>query len=387
MLLGSIIVFVCIQWLGAVEVDWHGSLRAWPMGVVRDDQSWSVLRTGIRGEGEFFFPRGIRGGAVYELAPRLYSENTPSDLRGYNEIPHEGYRVGDFSAVLLPDSPGDDAASVIYHDLDRLYISVPAGAGRLTLGRQSLGWGSSFFVSPTDIIAPFTFTAVDSEFRRGVDGLVFRLPWGAMNELEAGYVGGDSFAWEKSAAFMRTRLVHSTLGDISPICIVFQENVLAGIDYEKSILDAGFSLEMAHVFSINSEKEDHEDDDYFRLTTGLLYRFTPRLTLRGEYHYNGASLSAEDYITARTQGQIYLKNTHYGGVQKSFEITPLTLLSTHVLAAVEDPSVSVGAMVETSLRRRDNIVLSAAFQGGIGGDSAEFSSAHRMVYGGIRWYL
>jgi len=87
----------------------------------------------------------------------------------------------------------------VLQNLDRLYATVAAPHFDLYVGRQAIAWGSARAVNPTDIIAPFLYTEIDTEDRVGVDAARLRIPAGALGEIDAAYVGGEDLEWGQSA--------------------------------------------------------------------------------------------------------------------------------------------------------------------------------------------
>ncbi|MGM0461657.1 MAG: hypothetical protein ACQEQ4_04475 [Fibrobacterota bacterium] len=387
------LIMISIVFCLTAEADFYmsGSTKLYPLFFSSVDTAFSILRTSVRAEGEWFFQNTIRAKSAWEISPHLYSESVPPEYRSGFNPKHTSYRVDDFRKTIVPANQNSEDAFVIFHNPDRLHITLPAQKFSITAGRQSMGWGSSHFIRPTDIITPFGFDAVDSENRIGVDAIVVRAPFGTMNEFEAGYVAGAQAQFSESAFFSRARFVTSRFGDISPLFIGFKKHLLLGMDYEKNIFDAGFSAEGALVIPGFFSDKNHPDDEYLRLSLGLHHRFTSRMHMRGEYHYNGAGNkdgTIDPDHTAYTHGNVYLLGKHYMGSTGSFEITPLFVTHLSFLANLHDPSAFIGLGAEKNLARHKNIYISAQINSGLGrGESPEFDTRPLLFYGGFRWYF
>jgi len=269
-----------------------------------------------------------------------------------------GYRINDLRARIYPES--SEARSVtVNQNLDRLLISVRTGAADITVGRQAIAWGNARTVNPTDIIVPFAFEDLDTADRRGADAVRVRIPAGALSEVDAGYVAGEDFEFENSAAYLRGRFfVKET--DISPMLIGFRENLLAGIDITRPIGGAGVWLETAYVFA-DYFNGSGTSSDYLRLTAGADYNFSGGVYGFCEYHFNGAGASKpESYLaaadeTAYTDGTVYLLAKHYLIPGISWQVTPLLTSNSEVLVNMTDLSAYFSQVIEYNIARNTYI--------------------------------
>ena len=134
----------------------------------------------------------------------------------------------------------------------------------------------------------YSFDELDSEERIGVDAVRFRVPIGFMGELDASYLFGKDFKFEKSAFYLRSK-VYLGHSDISLLALGFQENLLLGFDLSRSIGGAGFWLEAAYVIPDALAKNSTiNDKNYFRSTIGIDYSLTDITYGYIEYHFFSA---------------------------------------------------------------------------------------------------
>ena len=71
------------------------------------------------------------------------------------------------------------------HRVDRLFLSwAPSNSSELSLGRQAISWGTTFFLTPADPFVPFGPADVFREFRRGIDAVRLRNYPGPLSELD-----------------------------------------------------------------------------------------------------------------------------------------------------------------------------------------------------------
>ena len=258
----------------------------------------------------------------------------------------------------------------VVQNLDRAFITVKATRFDLYAGRQAIAWGSARVVNPTDVIAPYTYSELDTEDRIGVDALRIRYPLGFMGEIDAGYVAGEDFAFERSAVYLRGKF-YAARTDISFIASCVRNNLMLGIDLTRAVGGAGCWLEAAHVF-IGTFDEDQSGagDDYFRLSVGSDYSFGGSTYGFVEYHFSQAgSNHARDFrhnlsTTAYTEGAVYLLGQHYLAPGIIYQLTPLVSLTGQALINLGDPSALAAPAIEYNIA--EDIYLAAGAYVGFG---------------------
>jgi len=237
------------------------------------------------------------------------------------------YRVDDINRRI---SPGDydGYGYAIFQNLDRAFVGLYTFAD-FEIGRQPIAWGSARVVSPTDVITPFSYDALDTEERPGVDAIRARIPLGMMSEIDMGYIPGKDFDFDKSAAYFRGKsYIFQT--DISLIGVEFQRNLLMGMSLSRAIFQAGSWLELAWTEPNAFVEEDTSNEDtYLSLSAGLDYSFSGESYGFLEYHYNGVGENEPGAYfhnlekTAFLSGAVYLNAHHYLIAGGNYMITPL----------------------------------------------------------------
>jgi hypothetical protein len=323
------------------------------------------------------------------------------------------YRVADPKARIFPDNPGQGDHVALFHNIDRMYFTASAPFFDLIVGRQAIAWGSAHAISPTDILNPFLFTEIDTEDRIGIDAVRLRIPTGSLGELDAGYVGGEDFTWERSAAYLRGKF-YALKTDVSLLAMMFRENLLYGLDITRAVWGASIWSEAAYVWAdgTGDRTSQSEKMDYLRLSTGVDYNFSVGSGMYTfiEYHYNeaGASesrnyvLNAQKNSTAYIDGSVYLLGRHYLVPGISYQLTALTFLFVESLVSLTDGSVLVTPYIEYNMA--ENVYLSIGGYGAIGDHpsitsihggnatagmtlSSEFGSYPQQVYAFLRYYF
>ncbi|MDH3890161.1 MAG: hypothetical protein OEV49_03685 [candidate division Zixibacteria bacterium] len=306
---------------------------------------------------------------AYDFAPRIEDELLRQANLFLNDSPSSSYRAFDFDQPLYPNPDDSTASFSIHHNLDRVELTINAGRFDLFLGRQAVAWGSSRTINPTDVVAPFGYTELDTEDRAGVDGVRLRIPVGFMAEIDAGYLFGEDFRFEQSAFFVRVKQ-YLARTDATVLVVGFRENLLLGVDLARSVGGAGVWVEGGYVLDnvlANQRRPDYQN--YLRATIGMDYSLAATLYGFVEYHYNGPGGQAENFqdnttATAYTAGGVYLMGRHYLVPGAVWQITPLATFGGEVLANLNDPSILLAPSLEYNVAA--NVYLSAGAFIGVG---------------------
>jgi hypothetical protein len=342
-----------------------------------------------------------------ELAYLLYPEIRPASLQDgsiFLGSQTGEYRLVDLRRRLLPWSSAEVQNIGLYNELDRAAVTFHLSFADLSLGRQAVAWGSARVINPTDVIVPLHFSALDSEYRKGVDAVRLRIPFGSMNEVDAGCIFGEDFRLDRSAAFARMKLyVLDT--DVSLLTLLFKENLMVGLDLARAIGDAGAWLEAAYVIPDIPSLDAAEDlwaEDYLRLSTGLDYNFSGDLYAYLEYHLNSpGEKDAADYLQlaaepAYGKGGDYLLGRHYLSLGATYQLTPLLPASALVMLNLNDLSVMLSLSLEYNIK--ENIYLEGGCTLGLGGNPllgggepveyrSEFGAYPNLAYTAVKLYF
>ncbi|UCH84713.1 MAG: hypothetical protein JSW50_03185 [Candidatus Latescibacterota bacterium] len=327
-----------------------------------------------------------------------------------------GYRAYDLDVVLLPRNESDIHSFAILQNLDRLFFTVNFKRFDLFVGRQAIAWGSARVVNPTDVLAPFQYSELDTEDRIGIDAARLRAPLGALGEFDVGYVAGENFETTESAFFARGK-TYAAATDLAALVLGFREHLMVGADVTRAIGGAGSWLEAAYVFAYAlSGDRKGTDEDYLRLSVGLDYSFPNNIYTYVEYHYNQPGASDPDDYTggsgpddstgiidtpAYRDGAVFLLGQHYLIPGASFQITPLLSLLGQTLMNLTDPSVLLVGVLDYNVS--EDIFLEFGAYLGLGDSpelytssfverpfvtfNSEFGSFADMLYTSFRIYF
>jgi hypothetical protein len=244
----------------------------------------------------------------------------------------------------------------IAHELDRFALKIALPFGDLTLGRQVLSWGTGRFWNPTDVLSPFSPSAVDREVRRGFDAARLAIALGDVTQLDVIYLprvvpaemGGvlrlqtNLLGWDGSVSvgkYLRDLVFGADLaGDLGPL----------GVHAE-----GAYTLELAGLGGSEVGVGDH----FFRGVIGVDWRPLEKLVLMAEYHFNGYG-SANPARYAQLQrservgrGEIFGVGKHQAALAVSVPADDVFSAQLAVLANLADPSFLLVPSFEWSLEQ------------------------------------
>jgi hypothetical protein len=399
----------------ALDGSLHGSYKSYLSGLsnlylpaANENRLYGRAWNSLRLDSGINLGRSISLNLSYLLTPEASSADLLGSLQATGDS-GSGYRAFDLPDRLYPLEDGKLENLGLYQNLDRARLAAYLPLGDLYLGRQAISWGSARVINPTDIIAPYSFSRIDTEEKPGVDALRLRIPFGMMNEFDLGFVAGEELELTESALFARTKL-YLLQTDISLLVMDFQENLLAGLDLTRSIGGAGSWAEAAWVLpGTFSGSGAQPDAAYLTVSAGLDYNFTGTLYGYAEYHYNGAGAAqATDYPTpaeislapadypAYTEGSVELLGRHYLSAGGTYQITPLLPLSLMAMVNLQDPSANISLSAEYNVT--EGVYLTGGCYLGVGRKPetamgsiseyrSEFGASPMLFYSGMKVYF
>lgn len=304
-----------------------------------------------------FRPSGrISMDIAYDVSPRIQDARLFAESLFFPGLTLPEYRLADFRDILYP-VPGETPTSfALYHNLDRLSVTIRTNSADIVLGRQAVAWGSARVINPTDIIAPYSFNELDKEERLGVDAVRVRVPLGPLDELDLGAIAGRDFVSGKSAFFIRGKTSQFET-DLSGLLLAFRNHLLIGLDLARALGGAGLWAEAAWVFpDALRDTTAGKEKGYGRLSLGLDYS-PSRLTYGFiEYHFSSAGAGRpEDYLDLFNtipyrDGAVYLLGRHYLNFGTTIQLSPLVPLTGLVIFNLSDGSLVFAPQIEYNIR-------------------------------------
>lgn len=326
-------------------------------GVAASDETWqsqSALRLMLAGE----LAENIELEFHYEVMPTAWLEDTVrgSGSATLSTLGASTYRIDDLKSEVH-----SDIDALITQNLDRLNIRFSLDEGDLTMGRQTISFGSARFVSPTDIFQPFAPSTLNTEYRPGVDAIRWLGTLGDLSEYDIGVVANEGGVPEGAITYARIRASLSG-NDLEAVVIHRDDIVIVGGGWERALGLFGFWSEVAWTFS----EVDYPEfsvalppitypADYSRFSVGLDRALSENIFAMVEYHHS--SFGTDDprqyqnlpFTEGFRSGGIYLVGRDYLIPSVSWTATPLLSLSASSFVNLTDTSAFITLSGQYSL--------------------------------------
>ncbi len=327
---------------GFSSAELGGSVKSWFVGGWPDQaQGMLDLRLQLRG--------GLGESVSWELQPTLAAV-AGADAFGLAAAglgATEQPQAVDLSRTLA-DAMGLQAR------VDRAAVRLRLSSLELTLGRQPVSFGSTFFFSPMDLIAPFTPIALDREHKPGVDALRAEAYFGPSGKvtLVAAYGGG----WDLEGAMLAAH-GQATFGlfDVGLLAGLVRREPVVGLDTAGSLGGFGLRGEGTVTFP-------REGSAFARVALGVDRQLGAGFTVMGElYLQTLGATRPSDYLTIAMgerfqRGEIWALGRYYGALSVRYELLPILGLSLAAVANLVDPSVLVTPSLEWSIADEAELV-------------------------------
>ncbi|HEY9161474.1 MAG TPA: hypothetical protein VIS94_10355 [Desulfomonilia bacterium] len=250
-------------------------------------------------------------------------------------------------------------SSMIIGDIDQLSVKYHSDRYNLTAGRQPVSLANNFIFTPNDVFYPFSATAVDREFRPGVDALRFDYDITDLSTITAlgvaGYDDNDP-SWEKSAVILRGGTNVKSL-DITVFAGKTDSRRLLGMTLNAEASGLGLRLEGNYSHPI--EGEAHAD--FFQISLGIDKRWENSLHVILEYYYHGNGKSNPDQYMERILDYPDIMDPYmgrnYAGIFVMGEPSPLFKLQGVLIANLDDGSILFGPGVIYSISDEAELIL------------------------------
>jgi len=276
----------------------------------------------------------------FKVHPRLVA--ITSALGGLGEVASLGGTPQPEAITLSKAFPeAEGALERLLLGVDRLYLKLSVGPLAITLGRQAVSFGTTFFFTPTDLVAPFSATTLDREYRPGVDALRADLFFGESTTvtLVAAYAG----AFEPSGLVLVGR-GGTTAGrfDLGLFLGMVHEDLVLGLDAQGSVGSVGLRGEATLTRPAGG------DDPFFRVVLGADHHFEAGIDLSLELYWQSLGAAGSEaylafYLSERVRrGELWTVGRFYAASALSWQAHPLLTVSLFGVANLGDPSALVG---------------------------------------------
>lgn len=320
----------------------------------------------------------------YQLVRR--ASDTPGSVPHYSAL----FRADPLRGELA----GDAAASTyLYHEADWLNLRSRFTHGQLTVGRQPLTWGSGRIWQPLDIFGAFAPLELDTEYKPGIDAVLYEHFPSPFASLSAAYVQTPLNGTADPGYALHYRRHVGAASELSVLIARVMDYRLLGGGVEGSVGGAGLRLEGVAL-------DGPEDSDGAIAIAGVDYRFANGVLLVAELYHNGFAAARPQEFAAALALPAYPAiltphlGRHLAGLSLSHELTPLlragySLLHSQVSGAASQLhqftlgySIADEADAQLAWTQGSGIGLDA-----LGNPRSDFGHLPRSLYLRVQFYF
>ncbi len=232
----------------------------------------------------------------------------------------------------------------LWHDVDRLALTVYTEIADVTVGRQAITWGISSLFPVADLWARFSPFELDTEEKPGIDAVRALSYPGEGLELDVVVADrGRRDDWSAGARLTAQLRSADVWGGVGK----FWNEILA-------MAGAGWLFDQTKVRAeaVLPWNLDGDTLDLPRMTVGADW-LSAKVSLSGEYHFNGVGVEDASAYAARladpqfARGESYYLGRHYVGGLVSWAVDrqERVRVSGTVLVNLTDPSAALTPVV------------------------------------------
>ncbi len=232
--------------------------------------------------------------------------------------------------------------------VDRAMATIKLPSLDLTLGRQPISFGSTFFFNPLDLVAPFSPTVIDREYKPGIDALRADVYFGMSGKLTlvAAYAGD----WELDQTILAARAGATiSVVDIGIFLGRVRGDTVLGVD---SFIDF-FGLAIRGEGTVTYPEEGGEP--FVRAALGSDHNFGNGFNVAAEIYVQ--TLGADDpadYLDVAAskrfeRGELWAMGKYYAAVSGGYELLPIVNLSGFAMVNLVDGSAQFGPSLNWSV--------------------------------------
>jgi hypothetical protein len=351
-------------WYENIEAEWGGHFKArgsvsWP-----DDESvFQLVGTGpyYDGSAEFRLKNKVFFGdwgyfeTHYEAV--LAGGDTRRKVKEVERLLPDLFRDGllinrpiedDRRLMDLTGTIDEDESYILYHRLDRLFLTWLPKWGVVKVGRQAVTWGNGLLFNPMDLFNPYSPTDIERDYKIGEDMLSVEFSADKMGDFQFLYVprrdpSSGNVEWDQSSvAGKMHRAWNVTEFDIMA-AKHFRDHVV-GLGSTGYIGGAAWRLDGTWTLL----NEDSSSDDYLSLVANIDYSWVWwEKNFYGflEFFYSGLgddqyteAFANPDIFQRLVRGELFTLGQSYLGGHIRTELHPLFNVFLTVINNLADPS-------------------------------------------------
>ncbi len=227
------------------------------------------------------------------------------------------------------------------HRFDRLSLRYAGDAFEATVGRQTISWATTLFLTPADPFAPFDPADPFREYRGGVDAVRFQAFPGPLSDIDVVLRMSETGVGETLTALARGRTVLRGW-EVSAWAGALHESAAAALGAAGSVGPIALRAELS--------LREEADELIFRGTIGADTRvaaFDRDLYLVLEYQHDDFGAASADrlldvvFSDPLARGELQVLGRDEVAAQAAYQLHPLLGTSLLLLCNLNDPSVLI----------------------------------------------
>jgi hypothetical protein len=227
------------------------------------------------------------------------------------------------------------------HRFDRLTLTYAGDEFEATVGRQTISWATTLFLTPADPFMPFDPADPFREYRGGVDAIRFQAFPGALSDIDLVLRMSETGVGETLTALARGRTVWRGW-EVSAWAGALHESAAAALGAAGSVGPIALRAELS--------VRDEADELIFRGTIGADTRveaFDRDLYLVLEYQHDEFGAAGSDELLGvvfsepLARGELQVLGRDEVAAQAAYQLHPLLGTSLLLLCNLNDPSALI----------------------------------------------
>lgn len=267
--------------------------------------------------------------------------------------------------------------------IDRLMVAFSSPGLQLTIGRQPVSFGTTFFFNPEDLVAPFTPVTLDREYKPGIDAVRVDGYFGTSGQITAvvAYAGAPGPKAIDPKDLVIAARSGFTVGvfDIGLFTAAVHDDMVLGLDTAGSIGAFGVRGEATLTYPAGG------GSPFVRAVVGADRKLDMGLTLSGElYLQTLGALEPSGYLAIATsaraaRGEIWAFGRYYAALSADYEVSAIVHVSAFAVANLHDPSALCGLGLTWSVGDNTEIDAGAYVGAGARPDGLDLKSEFGLV--------
>lgn len=242
----------------------------------------------------------------------------------------------------------EDDCCILYHRLDRLFLTLLAKWGVVSIGRQAVTWGNGLLFNPMDLFNPFAPTDIERDYKVGDDLVSTQFSVNKIGDFHLLYVprrepaSGD-VKWNQSSLAGKLHFAWGTT-EFDIMAAKHYKDAVAGIGSTGYLGNAAWRLDGVLTFL----DDNRDKNGYLSLVANMDYSWVwwaKNFYGFVEFFYSG--LGEDDYTDALSdpdiserldRGELFTLGRTYVSGHIRVELHPLFNVYLTVINNLVDPS-------------------------------------------------